>query len=328
MGVSRPDDDFSKLITEHANNLCPFPDRVIALPDCDSIDLTTLPDCIVHKFNPRRPLSCLPYLLGLLNKYEALGIKVYLFRVETQIFAPSQMEGYDTFLIKNHSLIAALMWMRDSTHFRTPPNIACILDHWEIFFPDAAQFEIDFPDPGPTEYRDLFFSLQEKLQELHIPRSLPTPILADVEMLEYSRKDLWMPQPRVLLASELDLSESEKALGFALPPLLRDLHRCVCNGLGEDAHLWEFMGILGGVQHQAENGYDSVTMYTDAKTREELKDLNWPDLLFPFEDMGCITTRCIDCSKPDLPLLDFEAGQIEETGRSLLELLESWAEQY
>lgn len=143
------------------------------------------------------------------------------------------------------------------------------------------------------------------------------------------------PAPPVTAAEML---EAEAKLGFSLPPLLRRLYLEVSNG--------DFgPGLLRLIEGQVTpetrpSDYSIVSWYvglhstTQEKldawwgTEEEDRPMILPEKIFEIKDWGCNIYSCLDCSKPELPVLrndnniSFRTFALEAP--SLHEWLESW----
>lgn len=117
------------------------------------------------------------------------------------------------------------------------------------------------------------------------------------------------------------VTEAERLLGFALPPLLAQLYREVANGgFGPDYKLFPLIG----------EGRTAVSEYgTDG---QEPSPAYWPRGVLPIMDWGCGMYAAVDCLRPEGPVLLFEPNAVEDNwpdawfqdAPSLAAWLESW----
>ena len=121
---------------------------------------------------------------------------------------------------------------------------------------------------------------------------------------------------------EQDIADAERVLGFALPPLLRELYLHVANGdFGPGYTLLPLVG--AGRTATAEYGppHAAPAEY-------------WPRGVVPILDWGCGMYAAIDCLDPDAPVLLFEPNAGPEDwaeawftdSPSLAQWLDSWLE--
>lgn len=118
-----------------------------------------------------------------------------------------------------------------------------------------------------------------------------------------SRQDLIQDAYPVISAA--DLSSTEKAIGFELPTLLKDLYLKVGNG-GFGPH---FGGFLGGFNGYSDEG-NVVEHYLAYKSAPE--SFLWPDKMVPFFHWGCACYCCLDCSTEDGVVVFFDPGYFVE----------------
>jgi hypothetical protein len=94
------------------------------------------------------------------------------------------------------------------------------------------------------------------------------------------------PQVAIVLVPPAPLAvveATESRLGFALPPILRELYITLSNGgFGPDV-----MGLPGGFEEN-----DAACL--------------WPEKLVPFSNSGCGSYSCVDCSHPNAPVVGFD----------------------
>lgn len=106
------------------------------------------------------------------------------------------------------------------------------------------------------------------------------------------------------VASEQDLAEAERQLGFALPPLLARLYREVGNGgFGPEYTLFPLIG----------EGRTAVSEYgTECPAPPAEPSPHWPRGVLPILDWGCGMYAAVDCLQPAAPVLLFEPNAIED----------------
>lgn len=106
------------------------------------------------------------------------------------------------------------------------------------------------------------------------------------------------------VASEQDLAEAEKQVGFALPPLLARVYREVANGgFGPEYTLFPLIG----------EGRTAVSAYgTECPRPPAEPSPHWPRGVLPILDWGCGMYAAVDCLQPAAPVLVFEPNSIED----------------
>ena len=110
-------------------------------------------------------------------------------------------------------------------------------------------------------------------------------------------------------ASERILSSAEQRLGFPLPPLLRLLYSDVSNGGFGPGY-----GFLPLFPPAAQPSEDSVVvLYEVFRAHDpEEPDWSWPERLLCVCDWGCAIRSCVDCSRPELPMVRFDPNEEEQ----------------
>jgi len=103
------------------------------------------------------------------------------------------------------------------------------------------------------------------------------------------------------------LQRAERALGFELPELLREVYLKVANGgFGPSYGL---VGMEGGCQ------LDKCTLetcYLDMfKLTRENPAWKWPERLLPIANYGCGMWSCVDCTYKRLPMLLWDPNNLE-----------------
>ena len=106
--------------------------------------------------------------------------------------------------------------------------------------------------------------------------------------------------------SEQEIVELENRLGFALPPLLRELYQYVGNGRFGPGCGFLSLNDLG------DHEFSVVGLYTEfTETNSEDSIGTWPNQLLPFCYWGCTKFSCMDCASLANPVFSHEreAGQ-------------------
>lgn len=109
-------------------------------------------------------------------------------------------------------------------------------------------------------------------------------------------------------ATSEQLQAAEAALGFKLPPIIKDIYVDVANG--GFGYSYGLLGIGGGATN--EDGHDAVDLYL--RYREPDPDdphWSWPERLLPLNHLGCAMYLCVDCSRQELPVIWFEPNPHE-----------------
>lgn len=106
--------------------------------------------------------------------------------------------------------------------------------------------------------------------------------------------------------SQALLGEAESQLGFALPPLLREIYLTVGNGgFGPGYGL---LGTADGHSYSAGGrGWNVVELYHTFR-RRPARGQRWGDKLLPICDWGCSYLSYIDCALPAAPVFALDEG--------------------
>lgn len=123
------------------------------------------------------------------------------------------------------------------------------------------------------------------------------------------------------VATEDAVREAEKALGFALPALLRDCYLEVGNGgFGPGLGL---VGLKGG--YESDPG-DLVALHGVTIAERKKSKSKWPPTLLQFCDWGCTMYACVDCKDPGSPISLSFGDIIERQDYTLDKFFELWME--
>ncbi|MFC4161269.1 SMI1/KNR4 family protein [Chitinimonas lacunae] len=118
-------------------------------------------------------------------------------------------------------------------------------------------------------------------------------------------------------ASPAEVASSEAELGFALPPLLRQLYLDVANGgFGPG---YGVMGLEDGFTD--DQGSSAVSLYqTLAQKDPDAPDWHWPERWLPFCYWGCTVYSLVHCEPPyPVAYIDLAAiGEDEEVAEYLI----------
>ena len=143
------------------------------------------------------------------------------------------------------------------------------------------------------------------------------------------------PAPPV---TEAEILEAEARLGFPLPPLFRRLYLEVSNGDFGPGLMMLVNGPLTpeswGADYSIVSWYVGLRSTTqeelDARygTEEEDRPMVLPEKILFIADWGCSIYSCVDCSKPECPVLRNDNNESFRTfaieAPSLHEWLEEW----
>jgi hypothetical protein len=116
---------------------------------------------------------------------------------------------------------------------------------------------------------------------------------------------------------ERSISRAERALGRALPSLLRDVYRHVGNGGFGPGY-----GLLPLLPDQDSAADESLVGLYQTFVADDSRDVawSWPEQLLPFCDWGCAIRACVDCSTADAAVVTFDpnvCGPGEPTSTAL-----------
>jgi hypothetical protein len=119
---------------------------------------------------------------------------------------------------------------------------------------------------------------------------------------EISKKEIGTP------ASEAAIAEAEKEIGFAFPPLLRQIYSKVANGgIGPG---YRILGVKGG--HTSDEGDSISELYTALSVKDpEDPKWQWPKGIVPFCHWGCAIYSCFDAKKDGFPVQWFDPNMRE-----------------
>jgi hypothetical protein len=113
------------------------------------------------------------------------------------------------------------------------------------------------------------------------------------------------PQVAIVLVPPAPLAvveATESRLGFALPPILRELYITLSNGgFGPDV-----MGLPGGFEDEDEGFFGDYYLALYPRPNENDAACLWPEKLVPFSNSGCGSYSCVDCSHPNAPVVGFD----------------------
>jgi hypothetical protein len=132
------------------------------------------------------------------------------------------------------------------------------------------------------------------------------------------------PNPPTIAAK---VDAAEQALGFSIPPLIRQLYTEVANGnFGPGYGL---VGVDGCGTDESRN--DLVALYHSQSAEHWRKRFpRWPDLILRIAYFGCAMYAAVDCKDPSYPVYLFEPNSSEDDllapyGRGLNDWLLAWA---
>lgn len=139
-------------------------------------------------------------------------------------------------------------------------------------------------------------------------------------------------------ATDVQIASSEHILGFALPPVLRDLYQSLANGgFGPGTGLRGIEGGYTGANHEG----NILDYYPTEASPDQLFDLppdrhewlilpqgRWPRGVLCLADMGCVQEACIDAATSRMHILGVTADNrhvLEPLSWTLEEWLWRWA---
>lgn len=123
-------------------------------------------------------------------------------------------------------------------------------------------------------------------------------------------------------ATDEEITVTEQALGFPLPPLLTRIYREVGNGGFGPGY-----GLVG-VEHGARDDGDTLAdLYYGFRQPHAIDPVwNWPERLVPLAHLGCAMYACVDCRRPQGSVVWWEPnprGPGEPLGRFLIPVADS-----
>ncbi|MEL6704737.1 MAG: SMI1/KNR4 family protein [Bacteroidota bacterium] len=104
-------------------------------------------------------------------------------------------------------------------------------------------------------------------------------------------------------ASDAQIAQAEKTLGFVLPTSLKSLYSSIANGgFGPG---YGMIGITGGTPD--DTGATCETIYLGWREPDpEDPSWQWPERLLPIAHWGCAIYSCLDCTTPQAPIMVFD----------------------
>jgi hypothetical protein len=111
------------------------------------------------------------------------------------------------------------------------------------------------------------------------------------------------------------VAETERRLGYGLPPLLAEVYTTIANGGWGPGY--GLLGIAGGVEGEPGDG-TSVDLYEAFRGRDpEDPGWEWPSGLLPINDWGCAIRTCVDCTDPEGAVWTFDPNGTREPGDAM-----------
>ena len=125
------------------------------------------------------------------------------------------------------------------------------------------------------------------------------------------------PAPKIYPpASVDDMAAAEGRLGFGLPALLKRIYIEIGNGgFGPG---YGIIGITGG--YDGWTGGDVLSLYAGYRENPPGGMPEWSEKTLPVCTWGCDIYSCVDCSKPEAPVLVYGGGGEHALGYEGLEI--------
>jgi hypothetical protein len=117
-------------------------------------------------------------------------------------------------------------------------------------------------------------------------------------------------KPKVFPPVTLEIIQSvEKQLGFRLPDILRNIYMKVGNGGFGPGY-----GLIGVSEGASDDQGNTIEILYHLYHKDEPSDpnWNWPKGLVPICYWGCAIYSCIDCNRPNAPVIVFDPNEHEE----------------
>jgi hypothetical protein len=126
-------------------------------------------------------------------------------------------------------------------------------------------------------------------------------------------------------ATQQDLKDAERVLGFKIPETLREIYLTIGNGGFGPGTCAKIVGV-------GESGYappGSATLpklYDDMKISAEGFGLQWPDALLPYCEWGAAICSCVDCSESTYPVYLSRNADHERQPYNIDDFVRMWIE--
>jgi hypothetical protein len=119
------------------------------------------------------------------------------------------------------------------------------------------------------------------------------------------------------------IESAEGALGFPLPPLLREIYQNLANGgFGPGYGL---VGLAGGYTFE-DFGDLPLVEYHLMLCSAPPEDFHWSPRLLNIAHGGCLFFYAIDCSQPEYPVILIEGRHQECVSPTFIAFMERWAD--
>ncbi len=108
-------------------------------------------------------------------------------------------------------------------------------------------------------------------------------------------------------ATNKEVRAAERAIGWELPELLREIYLKVANGgLGPE------YGIVGMVTGFKLDGCSLESCYQEMREHEQQNPVwRWPEGLLPVANYGCGMWSCVDCTYKRLPMFLWDPNNLD-----------------
>jgi hypothetical protein len=120
-------------------------------------------------------------------------------------------------------------------------------------------------------------------------------------------------------ASEGDVEDTERELGFSIPTLLKCCYLKIGNGGFGPGY-----GIIGVKGGRASDHGTLAEIYRLFQHDQAAEGQEWKAGLLPFCSWGCNIFSCVDCSEPKHVVHLYEAGEAWSQNYTLYQFFEMW----
>jgi len=115
--------------------------------------------------------------------------------------------------------------------------------------------------------------------------------------------DMWPVDRRLIPADPIGIAKDEERLGFALPPVLKQIYVEIGNGgFGPGYGL---IGLTNGIPNDlGKTGPELYELFRGSDPNDP--NWEWPCRLLPICDWGCAILSCVDCADTNFRMRIFD----------------------